>query len=43
MVHETSGSAQVRLSHPLFSGPQPSCSSFFGLRARPDFLSVPYQ
>ncbi len=31
---ETSGSAQVRLSHPLFSGPQPSGGSFFGLRAR---------
>jgi hypothetical protein len=26
---ETSGSAQVRLSHPLFSGPQPSGGSFF--------------
>ena len=28
---ETSGSAQVRLSHPLFSGPQPSGGSFFDL------------
>ena len=32
---ETSGSARVRLSHPLFSGPQPSGGSFFGMRARP--------
>src|SRR4029453_14052940 len=32
---ETSGTARGRLSHPLFSGPQPSGGSFFGLRARP--------
>ena len=30
---ETSGSAQVRLSHPLFSGPQPSGGSVFDFRA----------
>ena len=32
---ETSGSARVRLSHPLLSGPQPSDGSFFGLRRAP--------
>jgi hypothetical protein len=30
---ETSGSAQVRLSHPLFSGPQPSGDSLLDFRA----------
>ena len=39
---ETSGSAQVRLSHPLFSGPQPSGGSFQGLRGRAATRKSPY-